>query len=69
MIVNIVVNYRCKQKLLKKTETEKQYTFCHIFVIGDIPIGGTSPLPPLPGYAYGALCHMVNPTLVIALRS
>ena len=30
MVVNIVVNYRCKQKMLKETETEKQQTFCHI---------------------------------------
>ena len=24
MVVNIVVNYRCKRKMLKETETEKQ---------------------------------------------
>ena len=47
MVVNFVVNYRCKQKLLKETETEKQYTFCHIFVIGDISIRRPAPCPPL----------------------
>ena len=29
MFVNIVGNYRCKRKMLKETETEKQYTFYH----------------------------------------
>ena len=47
MVFNIVVSYRCKRKMLKRTETEETIDFCHIFVIGEISIGGEpGPLPP-----------------------
>ena len=40
MFFNIVVTYCCKRKILKETETEETIDFCHIFVIGEISIGG-----------------------------
>ena len=38
MVVNIIVNYCCTQKMLR--ETEETIVFCHIFIIGSISIGG-----------------------------
>ena len=46
MVVNMVVNYRCKRKMLKEAETKKQYTFLSYFVIGDILIGRGWPPEP-----------------------
>ena len=41
LVVNIIVNYCCRQKMLKETETEETIVFfCHIFIIGSISIGG-----------------------------
>ena len=37
MVVNIVVNYRCKRKMQKETKTEKLH-FLSYFVIGNISI-------------------------------
>ena len=57
--------------MLKEAETEKQQIFLLYFVIGDISIewGGAPRALLAPGYAYGALCHTVNPALVSAIRS
>ena len=39
--------------MLKETGTEEKRLFYHIFIIGDISIGGSpGPLHPPPGYAY-----------------
>ena len=41
LVVNIIVNYCCTQKMLKETETEETIVFfCQIFIIGSISIGG-----------------------------
>ena len=68
MVVNIVVNYRCKEIMLKETELKNNRLFCHILSLVTFRFAWVGPLDP-PGYAYGALCHRVNPALVIALRS
>ena len=42
-----------KRKILKETETEEKYAFCHVFIIGGNLIGkGGGP----PGYAYSLHC-------------
>ena len=50
LVVNIIVNYCWRQKMLKETKTEEtEVFFGHIFIIGSISIvGGPGPLgPPL----------------------
>ena len=47
-MVNITVNYCCKRKMLQETRTEETMgSFCNIFVIDGILIGG------------GAVCRAV----------
>ena len=59
VVLNIVVSYCCKRKMLKRNwNWRNNRLFCHIFVIGEILIEGDpsplSPPPPPPrfGYAY-----------------
>ena len=45
LVVNIIVNYYCTrvllyEKMLKETKTEKTRLFCHILIIGGIPMVG-----------------------------
>ena len=47
LVFNIVVSYCCKRKTLKKHwNWRNNRLFCHIFVIGEISIGGRTPCPP-----------------------
>ena len=52
MVVNNVVNYCCKQNMLKETESEETFGFLHIFVTGGILIGEGGGGGRPSGYAY-----------------
>ena len=66
MVVNIIVNYCCARvllyaKMLKENETEETRRFCHLFLIGDISIGGNPSTLLLPFCnAYGALAMITR---------
>ena len=40
MVVKIVVNFRCKQKMLKGTELKNSRLFCHILSLVTFQLGG-----------------------------
>ena len=66
LVVNIIVNYCSTQKMLKNTKTDETIVFfCHIFIIGSIPIG-RGPLGPPSGYAYALWCRA---RVVTSMRS
>ena len=49
-------------KMLRETESDETRRFCHLFLIGDISIGGgcgAGPRPLPPGFAYSALLVMI----------
>ena len=45
--------------MLKESETEESRRFCHLFLIGEISIGGAGPCFPA-GYTYGALAMIAR---------
>ena len=45
--------------MLKESETEEARRFCHLFLIGEISIGGGGPCFP-PGYTYVALAMIAR---------
>ena len=47
--------------MLKESETEEARRFCHLFLIGEISIGGGGAGPCFPsGYTYGALAMIAR---------